>query len=101
MLEMKRQDLEELNQLLRLYERTYGSREAVELLKEVGERYRKRYEEDIMEKRNPRKAGRKKRYPESKKKQIRELRKKGLSIREIGVETGCSVGYVQGVLSEP
>lgn len=30
MLEMKRQDMEELSQLLCLYERTYGSREAAE-----------------------------------------------------------------------
>ncbi len=33
--------------------------------------------------------------------ELSQLRKKGLTIREIAGETGCSVGYVQGVLSEP
>lgn len=101
MLEMKRQDMEELSQLLCLYERTYGSREAGELLKELSERYRNSYKENILEKRNPRKAGRKRQYTEEKKEKLRELRAKGLTIREIARETGCSVGYVQGVLSEP
>lgn len=101
MLEMKRQDMEELSQLLGLYERTYGSREAGDLLKEISERYRNSYKENILEKRNPRNAGRKRRYKEEKKGELRDLREKGLTIREIARETGCSVGYVQGVLSEP
>lgn len=100
MLEMKRQDMEELSQLLCLYERTYGSREAGELLKEVSDRYRNQYKENILEKRNPRNAGRKRQYTEEKKGELRELRKKGLTIREIARETGCSVGYVQGVLRD-
>ena len=101
MLEMKRQEMEELSQLLCVYERTYGSREAGEVLKELSERYRNRYKGDILEKRNPRKAGRKREYDEDKKRELRELRKEGLTIREIARETGCSVGYVQGVLREP
>lgn len=100
-LEMKRQDMEELSQLLGLYERIYESREAGNLLKEVSERYRNRYKENILEKRNPRKAGRKRQYREDKRKELRKFREKGLTIREIARETGCSVGYVQGVLSEP
>lgn len=100
-LEMKRQDMEELWQLLSLYGRTYGSREAGELLEEVSGRYRNRYGESILGKRNPRKAGRKKQYTEEKKQEIRELREKGLTIRKIAGETGCSAGYVQGVLREP
>ena len=100
-LEMKRQDMEELSQLLRLYERTYGGREAGELLKEVSERYSNSYKGNILEKTNPRKAGRKRRYTEDRKRELREFRKKGLTIREIARKTGCSVGYVQGVLREP
>lgn len=100
-LEMKRQDMEELSQLLGLYERIYESREAGNLLKEVSERYRNRYKENILEKRNPRKAGLKRQYSEDKRKELRKFREKGLTIREIARETGCSVGYVQGVLSEP
>lgn len=101
MLEMKRQDMEELSQLLYLYERTYGSREAGELQKELSERYRNSYKDNILEKRNPRNAGRKRQYTEEKKGKLRKLREKGLTIREIAREIGCSVGYVQSVLSEP
>ena len=101
MLEMKRQDLEELYQLAGLYGKTYGSKAAGELLKEVARRYNSTYKEDIQGKRNPRNAGRRRRYTEDVKNEIKSLRGKGLSIRKIAGETGCSVGYVQGVLSEP
>ena len=100
MLEMKKQDLEELHQLLVLYERTYRDSLASGLLGEVAERYSRNYGEDIWAKRNPRKAGRKKQYTEKDRARIRGLRGKGRSIREISRETGCSVGYVQSVLNE-
>ena len=99
MVEMKRQDLEELHQLLVLYERTYRDVLASGLLGEVAGRYSRTYGESIWEKRNPRKAGRKKLYTEKDRSRIRGLRRKGRSIREISRETGCSVGYVQSVLS--
>lgn len=99
MVEMKRQDLEELHQLLVLYERTYKDSLAPGLLEEVEGRYRRTCREDIWEKRNPRKAGRKKQYTEKDRARIRGLREKGRSIREIARETGCSVGYVQSVIS--
>ena len=35
------------------------------------------------------------------KNQIHKLREEGLTLRRISEKTGCSVGYVQGVLSEP
>lgn len=98
---MKRQDLEELHQLLSLYGRSYGSKEAEKLLEEVAGCYSNSYGEDILEKRNPRNAGRKRQYTEADKRQIRELRKEGLTLRKIANKTGCSVGYVQGVLSDP
>lgn len=100
MIEMNKQDLEELHQLLVLYERTYrGSSLASGLLEEVARRYSRNHREDIQEKRNPRKAGRKKQYTEKDRDRIRRLREKGRSIREIARETGCSTGYVQGVLN--
>lgn len=99
MIEMKKQDLEELHQLLVLYERTYRDSLASRLLGEVAGRYSKNYGEDIWEKRNPRKAGRKKQYTEKDRTRILRLREKGRSIREISRETGCSIGYVQGVLN--
>lgn len=100
-MELKRQDLEELYQLLVLYENIHGNSPAPELLEEVAERYRSNYGEDISTKRNPRNAGRKKNYTEEDKTRILEQRRKGESIRKIAEEIGCSVGYVQGVLSEP
>lgn len=99
--EMKKQDLEELYQLLSMYKRTYESKKVMELLEEVEQRYRNNYKEDICKSRNPRNAGRKRQYTDAERKQIHKLRKEGLSIRKISEKTGCSVGYVQGVLSEP
>lgn len=101
MLGMRRQDLEELYELLELYERTYGTEASGRLLAEISERYQNRYRENIGEKRNPRQAGRKRKYTETDRATIRESRKRGMTIRKIAQETGCSVGYVQGVLSEP
>ncbi len=99
-LEMKGQDLLGLYQLLMLYAKTYGSSEAEQLLNEVSERYSNNYGGGrISEKKNPRKAGRKRQYTEEGKNKIKSFRKKGMTIREIAKETGCSVGYVQGVLS--
>jgi len=96
---MEEQDLLELYQMLMLYARTYGSREAELLLYEVSERYSNSYGRGrISEKKNPRKAGRKRQYTEEEKNKIKSFRKKGMTIREIAKETGGSVGYVQGVL---
>lgn len=100
-MEMKRQDMEELYQLLEVYERTYGGRKVTEMLQEVSAKYREEKGEGISQKRNPRGAGRKQRYAEDEKRRIRELRDGGMSIRRIAEGTGCSVGYVQGVLSDP
>lgn len=100
-MEMKRQDMEELYQLLEVYERTYGGRNVTEMLQEVSARYREEKGESISQKRNPRGAGRKQRYTEEEKQRIRELRDGGMSIRRIAEGTGCSAGYVQGVLSDP
>lgn len=97
-MEMKRQDMEELFQLLEVYKRTYGGREVTEMLQEVSARYRAEKGERISQKKNPRGAGRKQRYGEEEKRRIRGLRDDGMTIRRIAERTGCSVGYVQGVL---
>lgn len=98
--EMKRQDFEELSQLLRMYDRVYGSKEAKQLLLEVAQRYSNCYKEDILLRNNPRNAGRKKKYTETDKRKIRDFREKGFTFREIAEKTGCSVGYIQGVMSD-
>lgn len=51
MIEMNKQDLEELHQLLVLYERAYRDSLASELLGEVAGRYSRNYGEDIWGKR--------------------------------------------------
>ena len=101
MLEMRRQEQEELYQLLLLYEKTYRSQEAEKLLKELKCRYTNIYHEDISQRRNPRNAGRKRLYTDSDREQIHKLRSEGHTLRKISEKTGCSVGYIQGVLSEP
>ena len=101
-IQMKPQDLLELYQLIRLYERTYADSRAVDirtLEREVGEKYKERTGgEDIGQAGNPRGAGRKKKYTEKENEKILELRKKGDSLRRISRETGCSAGHVQDVI---
>lgn len=50
--------------------------------------------------RNPRFAGKKKTYDEDKQKTILELRKGGLTIKEISKRTSTSVGYVHKLIEE-
>lgn len=52
-MEMKRQDMEELFQLLEVYERTYGGSVVSEIIKELCARYRGATGENVSEKRNP------------------------------------------------
>ncbi len=99
MLDMKRQDMEELKQLLQVYASLYDDSQARQVLDELSERYQKTYGESIMGKRNPRGAGRKRRYTETERSQIQKFREEGQTIREIAGKTGLSIGYVQGVLS--
>lgn len=102
-LKMKRQDLLELYQLLELYERTYGDRKRLSrggLKKEIKQKYAETTGRDISLERNPRKAGRKKKYTDEENALVVELYKKGGSLRQISKETGCSVGHVQDVIRE-
>ena len=96
-LEMKRQDLEELYLLLEVYERTYGGRNVREMKEELSAGYGGRAG-GIFRRKAPQGAGRKRQHTEEEKKRIRELRNEGMAMRKIAEETGCSVGYVQGVL---
>lgn len=103
-LEMKEMDLIELYQLLSLYRRTYEEEEVkslTELLERVGGRYRKRSGgKDIIQARNPREAGRKRKYTEKEDARIKEIYQSGKSMRETAKEAGCSVGHVQDVLKK-
>ena len=102
-LEMKRQDLLELYQLLELYERTYGERNRLSrggLKKEIRQKYAEATGRDISQGRNPRNAGRKKKYTDEENELVVELYRKGESLRQISKETGCSVGHVQDVIRE-
>ena len=96
--EMNRQDLLELYQLVVMYNRCYGL-ELKELLEGISEKYRKNTGgEDIRSSRNPRCAGRKKIYAEDTDKTILELRNGGMTLREIAGTLQCSIGHVQDVL---
>lgn len=94
-IEMCRQDLLELYQLLEMYNRTYSPEYGNVILDEIRAHYRKRYGEEAAQARNPRGAGRRKKYNVRKDQEIARLRSEGKTIREIAKETGCSVGYVQ------
>ena len=84
--EMNRQDLLELYQLVVMYNRCYGL-ELKELLEGISEKYRKNTGgEDIRSSRNPRCAGRKKIYAEDTDRTILELRNGAMLHRAC---TGC------------
>lgn len=103
-LSMKGQDLLELYQLLSLYRQAYHEDGAAEKdldgwLKAVAQRYKERTDgKDVREGRNPREAGRKRKYTEEQNEGIMHLYKEGLSIRRIAEEARCSPGHVQDVI---
>lgn len=99
-LQMRKQDLLELYQLLTLYQKTYECSGKLEwLMQEIEERY---WENpggrDIRKDTNPRNAGRRKKYTEKDRERIRQLHQEGKTVRAIASETGCSIGYVQGII---
>ena len=102
-MEMKEQDLLELYHLLVMYRDTYHEEEEKDLggwIQMVSVRYRERTGgKEIREGRNPRRAGRKRSYPESHDRKILELYQEGFSIRHIAEEAGCSPGHVQDVIN--
>ena len=99
-LEMSKQDMIELYQLLRLYSNTYHvKKDTAELLENVYQRYEKVYGEDIREAHNPRNAGRKKQYSDEIDQRILDLRKEKYTLRKIAEIEGCSLGRVQKVLN--
>ena len=99
LLEMRRQDLVELYQLVCLYERTYGEdwgkrKEGIE------NRYNQITGKEIQEARNPRGGGRKRKYGEEENQAILEGYRDRKSLRQIAREAGCSIGHVQDVIRE-
>lgn len=95
---MSRQDLLELYQLTAEFNREYESNHACSMLEEIKESFAEHYGEDITKARNPREAGRKKKYDEKTDNRILELKKQGKTVRNIAQEAGCSVGYAEAVL---
>lgn len=96
--EMNRQDLLELYQLVGIYARCYGL-ELGALLEEISEKYRKSTGgEDIRSSRNPRCAGRKRVYAKDTDRTVLELRNSGMTLRGIAGALQCSTGHVQDVL---
>jgi hypothetical protein len=92
----------EFHQLLRMYIMTYPQKKAETeiIISDIEERYRKVTGEEIREAKNPRNAGRKRRYTEEMDRRIVELRKQEYSLRRIAREEKCSLGRVQDVLKK-
>ena len=103
-IDMTSQDLIELFQLLHLYRRTYLNAETqdnvLEVLSGISRAYQRITHGDILEARNPRGAGRKRKYTEIENQKIREMHRAGMSIRKIANEAHCSPGHVQDVIHE-
>ena len=100
---MRKQDLLELYQLCGLYRHVYGGngeKLATELMEEIAWRYREDSGEEITKARNPRNAGRKKKYTDAVNEKILSLNRSGISKRNIAKEIGCSLGHVQDVIKE-
>ena len=103
-LEMRKQDLIELYQLLNMYLDTYEPENSITLTQVISilnEKYANRtHGEDLKLARNPRGAGRHCKYSPQTARLIVRLRAEGKSIREIAAEVKCSPGYVQKLLSK-
>ena len=99
-LEMNRKDMEELYQLLCVYRRTYPDRADVAkvIIIDLEMRYKDIYGKELINARNPRNAGRKRKYTEDMDQRIIKLRQENHSMRKIADEEGCSLGRVQKVL---
>lgn len=101
---MRPSDLGELYGLLTMYQQAYGGI-GEEFFLEVRERYAESAHffgctEEIPLITNPRAAGRKRKSNPEEVQKILELRKKGMTIRKIAVEMGCSVGLVHKLINE-
>lgn len=99
---MQAKDLGELYTYLELFGKVYDGYDAeVEVLRKgieaiYAEEYRCGNAEGALKKlRNPREAGRKKRYGREQIEQIQELARSGMSIRKIAEETGISRSSIQ------
>lgn len=99
-IEMNSHDMEDLYILLRVYQSAYGEEDVKHLLVTLAEKYNANTGGmDISIARNPRMAGRPEKYSTEVKNRIAVLKRNGLTLREIATETGCSLGYVHGVVS--
>lgn len=99
---MRKKDLIELYQQLKLYKSVYPEDSQLtlpELITAVEGRYRDReHGEDIRSQTNPRDAGRKPVYSEQQNQKIYSMYQEKITLRRIAEESGCSVGHVQDVI---
>lgn len=97
-IEMKASDLCELYILLEMYGQTYGTTEGIRDLTEAVKA--KCREQGITDIRNPKNAGRKKVHGQETESEILELRRQGLTMRQIAQETNVSAGYVSKLIKK-
>ena len=102
---MQEKDLAELYTYLELFARTYlcGLDAAVSLMDSVRQVYSLEYscsdpDEEMRKLRNPRNAGRKPLYSSNVTAQVKQLRREGLSIRDISEQTAIPRSSVQRIL---
>lgn len=100
LLNMHKHELLEFYQLINLYKTTYKDDSLDKLLIDVEILYGEITHTDIKQQSNPRQAGRKTKYTEEQNQQIIDLRKSGVSLRNIANETGFSLGHIQTVLKK-
>ena len=102
-LQMQEQDLIELYQLLKLYERTYqedDAKDIQELTEDIQSRYRFITGKDIEKARNPRGAGRKQLYNADKAKEVLQVYSDCKNIRQTAKRTGVSTTYVYKAIKQ-
>ena len=102
---MQEKDLAELYTYLDLFAKTYlcGREAAVSLMESVRQVFSLEYacpdpDAAMRKLKNPRNAGRKPLYSNSVTAQVKQLRKDGLSIRDISAQTGIPRSSVQRIL---
>lgn len=101
-IEMHRQDMIELYQLLKVYRGTYPDKRKMTdlMLIDIESRYQKIYNGHIASERNPRGAGRRTKYAQDTDDEILRYRADGFSYRQIANKCGCSLNHVQGVIKK-
>ena len=100
---MESRELLELYQLLRMYRFAYGDEDGklTALLSEIASEYAALTSgKDIEQAKNPRGAGRKRRYSAEQDEEILKIYKGSRNYRKAAEEAGCSIGHIQDVVNK-